>query len=199
MKKLLSKRYYSSTIILVFSLLTSTLSFSAEAPKDGSEYKASLVLNRDDFDQGFDSWNQASFSLARRFSMGSVIARANQATRFNVNGTQLEVDAYPKFREGTYAYFNVGYSSSSIFPEFRYGAEIFQSLADAWETSLGFRYLEFKSSKITIYTGTVGKYVGDYYFLFRLNVIPEKIGTQLPQFRTISSTSVLKVASKYQM
>ncbi len=138
--------------------------------------KAIISYAHDELTEGFDPWDQYSVSLGRKFSFGSVIARVNQARRFNTNGTQVEVDAYPRIRDGTYLYLNAGRSSDSIFPSQRYGFEIFQNLGNAWEASLGNRYLEFDQSIVRIYTGTVGKYIGNYYYLFRANFVPDEAG-----------------------
>lgn len=80
---------------------------------------------------------------------------------------QAEVDAYPRLTDRTYAYLNVGYSASDIFPAWRFGGELFASLPDAWEASVGFRQLRFGDSPVTLYTGAVGKYVGNYWFSLR--------------------------------
>lgn len=114
-----------------------------------------------------DPWRMGSVSLAHRTSAGSLIARVNVANRFATNGSQVEVDAYPSIRKGTYAYLNAGYSASSIFPGWRAGAEIFQSLPAAWEASLGVRQLRFSGVPVTLYTGSVGLYSGDYWISLR--------------------------------
>ncbi len=167
-----------------FALAVTPVDISAEIPTTSSAKTAEVVpLNKatfsythDELTEGFDPWDQYSISIGRKFSFGSVIGRVNQARRFNTNGTQVEVDAYPRIRDGTYLYLNAGRSSDSIFPSQRYGFEIFQNLSHAWEASLGTRYLEFDQSIVRIYTGTVGKYIGNYYYLFRANFVPDDAG-----------------------
>jgi len=136
---------------------------------------ASVGHSKDTFDQGFDDWDLSYVSIGRKFSFGSLTARVNHAARFGDRGDQFEIDAYPKLREGTYMYLNVGYSGDDLFPDQRYGAEIYQSLPQAWEASLGFRRLIFSSS-VNIYTGSVGKYSGNYYYLLRINSVPDELG-----------------------
>ncbi len=150
---------------------------AVEAAKEELNNKAVFSYTHDELTEGFDPWNQYSVSLGRKFSFGSVIARMNQANRFKTDGTQFEVDAYPRLRDGTYLYLNAGISSDSVFPGQRYGIEIYQNLDNAWEASLGLRYLEFTRSIVRIFTGTVGKYIGNYYFLFRANLVPDVSGT----------------------
>ncbi len=133
----------------------------------------------DSFFNDIDDWNQLSASLSRRIGKVKVIGRINAARRFSSTGNQFEVDAYPSFYEGAYGYFNVGYSQSSIFPHWRMGGEYFQSLPDSFEASLGFRQLQFTSSTVFMYTGTLSKYWGNYLFSIRPYYIPSSSGNSL--------------------
>jgi len=137
-----------------------------------------LDYSHDIFDKSFDPWNELTLQYRHRFGFGSVLGRINYASRFDETAAQVEVDAYPHIREGTYAYLNVGYSHSSIFPNFSCGGEIYQNLGKAWEASLGFRYLKF-SSDVVILTGIIGKYIGNYYFSLRPYVTPSSIGSSV--------------------
>ena len=120
------------------------------------------------FFNDIDAWQIGSVSIGHKTSAGSVIARANYANRFGNQGYQGEIDAYPRLTEGVYAYLNIGYSqSSSVFPEWRSGAEIFASLPDAYEASVGYRQLRFGGPPVTLFTGAVGKYSGNYWFSLR--------------------------------
>lgn len=138
--------------------------------------KVSLNVTNDLFDQTFDPWWTTSLSLSHRFDGGSLVGRVNHATRFGDTANQFEVDAYPRWKDGTYFYLNAGFSDASIFPHRRYGAEIFHNFAKGIEGSLGLRYLQFSSSTVTIHTGSIGKYWGDYLFTLRANHTPSSIG-----------------------
>lgn len=116
---------------------------------------------------GLDSWELASVTLGRRTSAGSIFARVNYANRFNTSGVQFEMDAYPRISKNVYLYLNAGYSGATIFPDWRAGGEAFTSLPNAWEASLGFRQLRFGGPPVTLFTGAVGKYIGDYWFSLR--------------------------------
>lgn len=119
------------------------------------------------FAGAIDPWRLASASLSRRTAAGSLIARVNYADRFGVTGVQVEADAYPRVSKRVYLYLNVGYSGATIFPEWRAGGEAFTSLPGAWEASAGFRQLRFGGAPVTLFTGAVGKYVGNYWFSLR--------------------------------
>lgn len=138
--------------------------------------KVSLSETYDRFDRTFDPWHLTALSLSHRFDAGSLIGRINRASRFGDTGHQLEVDAYPRWQDGTYFYLNAGFSDASIFPHRRYGGEVFHNFARGIEGSLGLRHLRFASSSVTIYTGSLGKYWGDYLFSLRVNHTPGSLG-----------------------
>lgn len=138
--------------------------------------KVTLSETYDRFDKTFDPWHLTSLSLSHRFDPGSVIARINHATRFGASANQVEVDAYPRWKDGTYFYLNAGFSGETIFPHRRYGAEAYHNFPAGIEASLGFRHLRFSASSVTIRTASIGKYWGDYLFTLRGNHTPSSVG-----------------------
>lgn len=131
----------------------------------------------DVFDVVFDPMTYASIAYSTKTKYGTVIPRLNYNNRFNINGIQVEVDAYPKFSKKLYAYLNYGFSNSPIFPEHRGGAELYSNLPNAMEASLGIRYLNFGASKVFIFTGSYGLYRGNYFFCLRPYVTPSEKNT----------------------
>lgn len=121
----------------------------------------------DVFDVVFDPMIATSLEYTRTTKMGSVIPRINYANRFQTSGIQYEIDLYPKFSKIFYGYFNYGYSNAPIYPDHRVGAELYANLPNAFETSIGLRYLEFENIKANIITGSAGLYTGNYYFSLR--------------------------------
>lgn len=129
------------------------------------------------FDDDTEDWKLATFDYAHKFQkFGTVIFRATNADRFGTDGTQYEIDLYPKIRKGLYAYLNVGVSGSDLFPERRYGAQIWKSLPNSWEASIGARYLAFDDA-VTVWTGSIGKYKGNYYYVLMPYVVDDEDGT----------------------
>jgi YaiO family outer membrane protein len=114
-----------------------------------------------------DPWQLASVAVGRRAAAGSLYLRANYANRFNTTGVQVEADAYPRLNDRMYLYLNAGYSDATVFPKWRAGGEVFTSLPHAWEASLGIRQLRFGGAPVTMFTGAVGKYVGNYWLSLR--------------------------------
>ncbi len=128
------------------------------------------------YSKTFDPMQYHAFKLGRNTKYGSIIARVNFNRRFQENGVQFEVDMYPKISKGFYAYLNVGFSNSFLFPDVRYGAELYKSLPRGFEMSLGFRALKYDTTT-TIYTGSVGWYTGNSYWSFRPYITPNDAGT----------------------
>lgn len=161
---------------------------NAEALKKLQEYRLDVMKNRirlnytiDHFDKSFnrDPWQVIALSYGRKTKLGSVIARVNMAKRFGDTGFQYEMDAYPKISENNYGYLNYGFSQSSVFPDNRFGAELFHSFPKAFEGSIGMRTLFFGSSDVTIFTGSVGKYISNYWISLRSYVTPGSTGTSV--------------------
>ena len=145
-------------------------------------YKASLIDNLslntiglkasvDLYSEVFDPMQYYLLKYVRQTKFGSIHGKLNVSHRFASTGVQFEVDAYPRIVPGLYAYLNFGVSNSFLYPDIRYGAELYKSLPLSLEASFGFRALKY-SSTTTIYTGSVGWYSGNGYWSFRAYVTP---------------------------
>lgn len=137
-----------------------------------------------------EAWRSGSVSLTHRGGGGSIIGRLNAANRFGTTGTQVEADAYPRMGDGRYMYINAGLSGSDVFPGERFGAELYSNLPDAWEASLGLRVLWFDGAPVTLFTGTVGKYTGNYWISVRPFVRTRETGTSASAGLTVRRYTV---------
>lgn len=155
-----------------------TVVMTAKNPSESKilKNKISIANSIDVFDIVYDPMIYSSIGYSRKTSAGSIIPRVNYANRFETHGLQYELDFYPKFSKTFYAYLNYGYSNAPIFPDHRVGAELYANLPKAFETSLGVRYLDFSTTKATVYTGSIGLYRGNYYFSLRPYVTPQDNG-----------------------
>lgn len=157
------------------------------------EYRPDLMRNSirlsytvDFFNEDFnrDPWQITALSYGRKTKIGAVIARVNFANRFGEKGIQYEIDAWPKISENNYGYLNYGYSQK-LFPKNRFGAEWYHKFPNAYEGSIGMRYLSFSSSNVDIYTATFGKYIGNYWISLRSYVTPDSEGTSVSGSLTV--------------
>jgi YaiO family outer membrane protein len=126
----------------------------------------------------FDPMQYHTLKYARQTKFGSIIAKFNFNRRFQENGVQFEVDMYPRIVKGLYAYVNFGVANTFLFPDIRYGAELYKSLPRSFEISLGFRALKY-SSTTNIYTGSLGWYTGNSYWSFRTYITPGDSGSSM--------------------
>jgi len=120
-----------------------------------------------------DPWHLVSLDYSRQTKYGSVIGRVNYTNRFQTNGVQFEVDAYPSIAKNFYAYVNLGYSpDDAVFPKYRAGFSLYANLPKGFEADAGFRYLNF-GNDTWIYTGSIGKYYKDFWFNLRAYITPD--------------------------
>lgn len=123
------------------------------------------------YSEVFDPMQYYLIKYVRATKYGSIHSKININRRFQSTGAQFEIDMYPRIANGLYAYLNVGISNSFLFPDVRYGAELYKSLPKGFEASLGFRALKF-SATTNIYTGSIGWYQKNNYWSFRAYVTP---------------------------
>ncbi|MDD8018309.1 MAG: YaiO family outer membrane beta-barrel protein [Bacteroidota bacterium] len=137
---------------------------------------ASVNETYDYYSNTYDAAHLVYLQYNRSTFLGSFIGRMNYGRRFQKDGLQFELDAYPRIVSGVYGYLNYGYSGASIFPKQRLGAEAFFKLPSSFEASIGMRYLFFGgTSDVTMYTGTVGYYYKDYWFSLRPFITPSNV------------------------
>ncbi len=129
-------------------------------------YRAMTEYFLQAFDKEFADWHQFNIGLERETARGSIIGRAGYYNRFADSAGLFEVEWYPTIRAGTYAYLNAGVSTQDHLPDYQLAAELYQALPFNLEGSFGWRQVHFDSSANTL-TGSIGYYVGNYWFLVR--------------------------------
>ena len=156
---------------------TQLLQNKLKATKLAEESKQAFTLYTEGevFDQVLDPMYYGAFEYKRNTKWGVLLPRLNFNRRFNINGVQAELDAYPKISKSLSGYFNYGFSNSEIFPRHRVGAEVIKELPNAMEASVGLRHLSFATDNATILTGSFGLYRGNYYASIRPFVVPDAL------------------------
>jgi YaiO family outer membrane protein len=123
------------------------------------------------------AWRETQMSLSRATPLGTILVRGSRAERFGLNDSQIEFEIYPRLRPGTYAYVAGAYAPHALlYPQYRYAADLYQSLGGGFEASAGFRRLGFGSG-VNIYVGSLSKYYRDWLFTGRVFVTPNSAGT----------------------
>jgi YaiO family outer membrane protein len=135
---------------------------------------AQLSHTVDWFDDDRATWKETAATMGGMTPVGTVLTRVSYSERFGLSDTQLEFEAYPRFRPGTYGYINLGASFDKVlYPRSRVGLELYQSLGGGFEGSLGWRRLDFANAT-NIYVGTLTKYAGNWMLTGRAYFIPQE-------------------------
>ena len=146
---------------------------------DAMKNKLAVWYRYEDFDQSLDPWHESGVEVSHKFPWGTLIGRGTQAWRFGDSGQQFEVDAYPKLPNRFYFYLNAGVSGSNLFPNYRYGAELYKNFGSGWEASAGAFRLHFDSTTGKLYTASLGKYWKNYWFSLRPTLSDREPGDSL--------------------
>lgn len=139
-----------------------------------SKNAISLTYNYSHFDRQFDDdWHIVGLSYKRVTPIGSVIIRGNYANKFAQDGTQIELEAYPRISNTFYLYVGGAYSNDvGLFAKYRTGVSLNANLPHSFEAEIGYRQLYFSNS-IWMYTASVGKYYKNFWFNLRTYITPD--------------------------
>jgi YaiO family outer membrane protein len=133
--------------------------------------------NSIEFTSRYENWEDEysnrifnSLQYGRKFGEHDLFLRGTTLSRDGQTDFIADMDFYPRYKGG-YMYFNFGYSPDAILlPRMRGAGEIYKSLGSKFEASAGFRYVKtIRPVDYNIWsaTGTLGVYVGDYFFYGR--------------------------------
>ncbi|WP_343486326.1 YaiO family outer membrane beta-barrel protein [Allomuricauda sp. d1] len=128
------------------------------------------------FNERYDPMFFTSISYKRKTPYGSIIPRINFSSRVGKQGVQYDIDLYPKFAKGFYAYLNYGYSNATIYPNHKMGGDVYMSLPGSFEFSAGARHIITRTRNVTGISNSLGHYRGNYYFSLRSLVTPKPDG-----------------------
>lgn len=142
-------------------------------------HSVDVIGSVETFSEQYETMYYGTVQVGQSTKYGVGIARVNMANRFNETGYQGQIDLYPLITDRIYGYLNYGYSSNTaVFPEHRFGVELYGDVGNGFEISAGMRHLYFgPQSTVTMYTGSVNYYTGKYLFSFRPFITPQDDGT----------------------
>jgi YaiO family outer membrane protein len=171
------------------SSLTEARALASRIKDNSAKNKVGMTYDYIYFDKQFDTpWHLASIDYGRQTKYGSITGRLNYVSRFNTNGVQFEVDAYPRISNTFYAYVSGAIAEQyGVFPQYRAGFSLYANLPLSFEAEAGFRVLKFGSAT-WIYTASIGKYYKSFWFNLRTFITPGDSGT---------SQSVVSLATRY--
>lgn len=170
-----SPRCFLQTVVLLMLIAPALFGQEAPAAAGGSRPDPEgddrrRVSSRYQIERvtGLSNWHELAVDMGQRTRIGWVAARVTGARRYDNEGVQFGLEAYPILSERIYAYLEASASpSEGVFLPLRLAAEPYINFSQGWEASAGLRYLEVPGRDVIVYTGTGAKYFGNYWLSFR--------------------------------
>ena len=106
-------------------------------------------------------WREGALSGRQNTAAGPVVARFSRVERGPLSDERLELEAYPAFPHG-YVALGAGLATdATVYARTTASAELYGSLTDHLEASVGYRHLRFDSG-VDMVGGSLGTYVGSF-------------------------------------
>jgi len=129
------------------------------------------------FSDGRTAWQEAWAGLRRETAVGAFSFKGSQVERYDERDQQYEFEAYPRLRPGTYMDLDAGWASNAtLYPEYRIGAQLYQSLGRGFDAAFGYSRLGFGDG-VNIDIGSLSKYLGTWLVTGQVVLTPEVDGT----------------------
>lgn len=126
-----------------------------------------LILTHDIYDNDLDPRSAITLEYLRRIKRHVLLGRLTLADRFDRQGVQFEIDGYPVLTDWLYVFLSAGASNNYLFPQYRGLIEPFFRIPARFELSMGTRWMGYPSDLVTIYTGSLNYYPGNFVFSAR--------------------------------
>lgn len=156
------------------------LALDKATPHFEEKFEIRYQYTNESFNDGRPDYidNQFVFGFRIPQELGSLFLKYNRTKRFNKQDVQYEIELYPRLWPRAYSFLDFNYSSKAIhYPRTSYLVEIYQALFTSMEISLGYRRMNFKADTVSIYLGSIGYYLGNYYSFLRYYYIPQEKST----------------------
>ena len=119
--------------------------------------------------------DRLAFHLGLPGGAGPLIVKAGQTLRAGERDYQLGLEAYPRLWPRAYGRVELDASPRAVhYPSSSVLAEVYQGILTAGEASLGLWHMRFPSRPVTVFLGSLGWYLGDYYPYARFNYSSEE-------------------------
>lgn len=168
-----------------YSKAIENLQRAIELEPDNRDYRAALTRARPRFLEKFeiryhhkienfndqrDDFQSDQFSLHLNWpqSPGPLILKFNHTQQLHITDVQYGIEFYPRLWSKAYGYLDFNYSPRAVcYPRSSYLLELYQGFFSSAETSLGVWRMNFGSKPVTVYLGSLGCYLGNYYPFLR--------------------------------
>lgn len=142
-------------------------------------------------------WDYTRIFYSRDTDYGTVATRLNYAGRLQQNGSQEEIEYYPRINK--YLYFDLiaDYADNlALFPKYAVGGEAYASIPTLFDISGGGKYSNIDITYFDTYTGSIAKTFGQYWISFRPYQFEPKAG-DISTLYTVSARRYFKTPDFY--
>jgi len=140
--------------------------------------EAMLGANVKSWREQLPEWREGSAWMRQNTGHGPVAARLSHVERGLLSDERLEVEAYPAFPHGYLALGAGLATSSTVYAHATGSAELYGSLTEQIEASLGYRHMQFDEG-VDMVGGSLGTYLGAFLLGSRVTHIVRDGGTSL--------------------
>jgi len=123
-------------------------------------------------------WREGTAAMRQNTGAGPLVARWSRVERGPLSDDRLEVEAYPAFPHGYLALGAGLATSSTVYAHTTGSAELFGSLTDQVEASVGYRHMQFDSG-VDMVGGSLGTYLGPFLLGSRVTHVLRDGGTSM--------------------
>lgn len=125
-------------------------------------HKISIGYTRDSYKEHYDPLNNFQAEYQSLKNWGTLAIRIQTAQRNTKKGYQYELESYPRFWKGSYGFVHLAISNKTIFPNFRYGLDLNQSIFKTYGIGIGIRSLHFSEETVNLFKVTAEKYIKSF-------------------------------------
>lgn len=177
-----ARRYLEKACVLDPENTEYQRAFKGAHPEFVNDYEVRVQYRNEGFSDDRDNYidQHLVFSIKLSPDLGSLHLKYNRTHRYGEPDSQFGVELYPHLWKGAYGYVDLSYSPKALhFPRTSALCELYQTLFQAAEVSLGYRRMNFESEAVSVFLGSLGVYAGNYYPFFRWYFTPDDAGDNL--------------------
>ena len=123
-------------------------------------------------------WSEGALSARNNTELGPAIVRVKRVERGPLSDGRFEMELYPAFPHGYLVLAGGASTSSTVYAKTTASAELFGSLTDHLEASVGYRRMNFDTG-VDMLGGSVGAYAGQFLLGSRVSHVLNDGGTSV--------------------
>jgi len=140
--------------------------------------EAMVAIDYKSWRRQLPEWREGALSARTNTGLGPAIVRAKRVDRGPLSDGRLELELYPAFPHGYLALAGGAATNSTVYAKTTVSAEMFGSLTQWLEASVGYRRMNFDTG-VDMLGGSIGTYVGQFLLGSRVTHVLDDGGTSM--------------------